>query len=227
MRKRGWGLLVAAVTSLLLILVLAWWSGWLVIPRLYGLAGTESGRPFTPPPLEGILRERNVPVPLSRPRLVVKKGEYALTLYDGEMPLKTYPIALGFAPRGDKELEGDGRTPEGEFYVCQKVEHPVQRYLGTRWLRLSYPMPDDAERGLAQGLITPHEYEAIIGAAAAKGIPPQKTRLGGGIGIHGGGYLRNGEIVRNWTLGCIALFDADIEEFYDLIPLGTPVVVLP
>lgn len=176
-------------------------------------------------PLRELARKKKVAWPLTNVRLVVDKSEYKLFLYTGDIYLKTYPIALGWQPVGEKRQEGDGRTPEGLYYVVQKAEHPRLKYLGSRWLRLSYPNQKDAKRGLRSGLINRQEYNQIVRAIKQKKIPPQDTSLGGGIGIHGGGYRKFGQLVRNWTAGCIALFNADIEEFYDFIKIGTPVLI--
>jgi murein L,D-transpeptidase YafK len=164
--------------------------------------------PSDRPPLEG---------PLSSPRIVVAKTARRLTLFSHGKAVRTYRTGLGFSPEGDKHREGDGRTPEGDFYVCTK--NPNSRY--TLSLGLSYPGVDDAERGLANGAITQDEHDAIVRAITAGKTPPWKTALGGEIFIHGRGAGSD------WTLGCIALDDEDIQELYPLIPVGTPVRIEP
>ena len=154
---------------------------------------------------------------LKSPKLVVKKSERKLYLYDEEKLIKTYDIALGFAPKGDKEREGDGKTPEGEFYVFTK-NPKSQFYLS---LGLSYPNAEAAERGLKTKLITQAEYNAIIKAIKEKKMPPQKTALGGEIYIHGGGTESD------WTWGCTALSNEEIRELFETIPVGTKVIVEP
>ena len=131
--------------------------------------------------------------------------------------LKSYRIALGTNPIGDKEVEGDGKTPEGEFYIFTK--NPTSKF--TLSLGISYPSPEDAERGLEKGLITNEEFAEILSASQAVVKPPQKTALGGEIYIHGGGT--DGD----WTRGCIALAENDIRELFDLIDRGTRVEILP
>lgn len=150
-------------------------------------------------------------------RLVVKKGERKLELYDGDSLLKTYKIALGFAPEGDKETEGDGKTPLGDFYVFTK--NPNSKFYLS--LGLSYPSADDAARGLRDNLITQEEHDAIIAAISEKRMPPQKTRLGGEIYIHGSGASRD------WTWGCVALEDEEMKEIFDAVPFGASVSILP
>ncbi len=154
---------------------------------------------------------------LISPNIVVRKAKRTLELFDGNKLLKTYKMVLGFAPTGDKEVEGDGRTPEGEFYVFTKnAESKFHVSLG-----ISYPAPDDAKRGLEKKLITSEDAEEIRKAIAEMGMPPQKTALGGEIYIHGGGT------VNDWTEGCIALKDVEIKELFDAVPVGTKVRILP
>src|SRR5215213_2656856 len=150
---------------------------------------------------------------LENPRLVVKKSERTLEIFDGDKLLKTYKIVLGFAPEGDKEQEGDGKTPLGEFYVFTKNEQS-RFYLS---LGLSYPSIDDAARGLKENLISPEEHAAIVKAVNEKRMPPQNTRLGGEIYIHGGG------IEKDWTWGCVALKNEEMKELFDVVPTGAKV----
>lgn len=154
---------------------------------------------------------------LSDPRIVVRKSERRLELYDGERLVKTCSVVLGFSPQGDKTEEGDGRTPEGEFYVFTKnAESKFHLSLG-----LSYPSNADAIRGLADGKITRIEHDAIISAIDKKEMPPQKTALGGEIYIHGGGT--DGD----WTWGCVALQNNEIEELFNAVRIGDVVTILP
>jgi murein L,D-transpeptidase YafK len=153
---------------------------------------------------------------LTAPRLVIRKKARALDVYDGERLVKTYTIALGFAPEGDKEREGDGKTPEGEFYVFTK-NPKSQFYLS---LGLSYPSKDDARRGLDSGLISIVEHDAIVKAINSRRMPPQKTKLGGEIYIHGGGTETD------WTWGCTALTNEDIEELFRAVEVGTRVDII-
>lgn len=154
---------------------------------------------------------------LENPRLVIGKKERKLEVFDGEKLVKTYPIVLGSAPVGDKEQEGDGRTPEGEFYIFTKNEKS-RFYLS---LGVSYPSIDDAARGLQAGMITPEEHDLIVEAVENREMPPQKTKLGGEIYIHGGGTLTD------WTDGCIALRNEEMKELFEAIPVGTAVSIVP
>jgi murein L,D-transpeptidase YafK len=151
------------------------------------------------------------------PKIVIRKSARVLLLYAGGTVVRTYRVGLGRDPVGDKEVEGDGRTPEGEFTITHR--NPESRY--TLSLELSYPSREDAERGLRAGLITPAQHDAIASAMDAGERPPWDTPLGGEIFIHGGGSTGD------WTVGCIALDDDDMRQLYDLVPVGTPVVIEP
>ena len=174
-------------------------------------------------PLREVLREKGVAVPVTEVTIVVDKSAHTLTLYSQGTWLKSYPAAIGDGGDGDKEVAGDHRTPEGTFYICEKaVLDPPDEYLGSRWMRLSYPSIEDAARGLEQQLIDRQTYDAIIAACVGGQTPPQNTALGGGIGIHGGSKPEWGS---HWTWGCIGLANSDIEDFYDYVPVGTRVVI--
>ncbi|HEV2668467.1 MAG TPA: L,D-transpeptidase family protein [Blastocatellia bacterium] len=165
--------------------------------------------------------------PEERYRILVKKGERKLYLYvweNGKERLaKTYQIALGNNPTGSKFRQGDGATPEGEYYITHKNARS-KFYLS---LGVSYPNITDADKGLKEGLITKVEHQAIVGAIRAKTKPPQNTRLGGDIFIHGGGTGKLFGSVRDWTLGCVALENEEIKELFEMIPLKTQVKIVP
>ena len=156
------------------------------------------------------------PLPrMKNPHLVVKKKDRRLELYDGEKLIKNYEIALGFAPESNKEKQGDGKTPEGEFYIFTKNDKS-KFYLS---LGISYPNIEDAERGLKAKLITKAQRDEIVQAIQNKKTPLQNTALGGEIYIHGGGSAGD------WTRGCVALKNEEIKELFDALPVGTIVKI--
>jgi len=165
--------------------------------------------------------------PEERYRILVKKGERKLYLYvwEGgkERLAKTYQISLGNNPTGSKRRQGDGATPEGDYYITHKNARS-KFYLS---LGVSYPNGADADKGLKEGLITKAEHQAIVGAIQAKTKPPQNTRLGGDIFIHGGGTGKLFGLVQDWTLGCVALENEEIKELFEMIPVKTPVRIVP
>jgi lipoprotein-anchoring transpeptidase ErfK/SrfK len=155
--------------------------------------------------------------------IAVDKSEHTLgILADGKL-MKTYHVELGDGGSGDKKVSGDHKTPEGTFYITEKsVLSPADYYLGTRWMELSYPNIEDAQRGLASGLISKKTYDSIVSAINMGVTPPQDTPLGGGVGIHGGSIPSFGS---NWTWGCVGLANKDVEDFYSYIKVGTKVVI--
>jgi len=154
--------------------------------------------------------------PRTGEHIVIFKAERKLLFYRGKKLIHSYKIGLGSIPQGAKLEAGDRKTPEGEYYVCSK--NPKSSFYLS--LGLSYPNAQDAARGLKSKFITQKQYEQIIGATKRKRRPPWDTPLGGEIFIHGDGATRD------WTLGYIALENADIKEVYGLVPLGTPVNIL-
>jgi murein L,D-transpeptidase YafK len=134
----------------------------------------------------------------------IHKVERRLDLKRGSVLLATYRVALGFAPQGHKEREGDGRTPEGEYQI--DARNPRSAFHLS--LRISYPNAKDKAH------------------ASALGVAP-----GGDIYIHG---LPNGmrkwllrHPARDRTTGCVAVTDMEIRELWSLVPTGTRVVICP
>ena len=127
----------------------------------------------------------------------VDKSERRMELLRDDKVIRTYRILLGDAPIGHKRQQGDERTPEGRYSIT--FRNDKSRFHLS--LRISYP--NDADRAQAQ----------------ARGVDP-----GGDIMIHGKtppGYSRD------WTDGCIALTDQQIEEVWRLVPVGTPIIISP
>ena len=156
-------------------------------------------------------------LPLARPRILVLKAKRQLILFDGEKAVRQYRVGLGLSPEGDKEREGDRRTPEGNYYVC--VKNARSNFLVS--LGLSYPNEEDAARGLRAGLITKSQHARILRAIKGKQIPPWNTALGGQIFIHGNGSQSD------WTWGCVALDNDMMQELFDAVPRGAPVTIKP
>lgn len=128
----------------------------------------------------------------------VHKADRKMYLFHNEKILKTYDVALGFAPVGPKQFEGDGKTPEGLYYITHR--NPDSNYHLS--LRVSYPNEED------------------IAFAKEAGEKP-----GGDIFIHG---APNEPVSRrDWTLGCVAVTDREMEMIYAMVDPGTPIYLLP
>lgn len=143
------------------------------------------------------------------------KRERRLELWQDEAMKRSFQIALGFSPEGRKLRDGDGRTPEGRYYICTRNRQSKF----TLFLGISYPNLRDAEHGLQGGLISREEYEEIKASVENGKRPCWETTLGGKIGIHGMGTARD------WTAGCIAMEDEDILWLWEHSELGDSVEI--
>jgi len=149
-------------------------------------------------------------------RIVVDKSDRLLHVWSGDTELVQWPVALGGHLR-DKVRQGDSATPEGEFrIVTRNSKSRFHLFLG-----LNYPLSEDADRGERDGLVTPAQAQAIRAADAKGALPNWNTRLGGAIGLHGGGSSAD------WTLGCIAVENEQIEEIWAATHYGARVRVQP
>ncbi|MCU0899678.1 MAG: L,D-transpeptidase family protein [Cypionkella sp.] len=128
----------------------------------------------------------------------VHKSDRKMYLLHHDRVLKTYDIALGFAPAGHKQFEGDGKTPEGTYFIDRR--NPNSEF----HLSLGISYPNAADRAFA----------------AAHGKSP-----GGDIFIHGGPNKKVSR--RDWTAGCVAVTDKEMERIYAMVKDGTPIHILP
>ena len=149
--------------------------------------------------------------------LEVFKEDRILKLWKEELLLGEYPIGLGFNPLGHKEKEGDGKTPEGRYYVCVKNSNS-RFYLS---LGVSYPGISDAENAIASDRITQSQYESIVSAINLGTSPPWNTPLGGEIMIHGNGSGSD------WTAGCVAVENDVMNILWEKCEVGTRIDIYP
>lgn len=137
-------------------------------------------------------------------RVVVTKSAKTLTLFSGSRVIATYPIALGFNPVGHKQREGDGRTPEGQYVLDYKKTNSAFH----KAIHISYPNSQDIEN------------------AKRLGVSP-----GGAIMVHGQknkfGWASFYTQSYNWTKGCIALSNEDIDAVWSAVETGTPIEIQP
>ena len=155
----------------------------------------------------------------------MEKSSQTVYVFKGERILERYPADLGTNFFADKERRGSvrepdhWRTPDGVFFVVRK--NPYSKFY--KALVLNYPNAEDAERGLASGLISKAQHDAIISAENDFRMPPMNTALGGWIEIHGDGTGARS----NWTQGCIAVENGHMDELWRWVEVGTPVFVVP
>jgi murein L,D-transpeptidase YafK len=140
----------------------------------------------------------------SADRVVIVKSARTMTLERGGQPIKTYKVALGGQPIGAKQQQGDHKTPEGEYFIDAKIAHS-QFYMA---LHLSYPSAEDRAR------------------ARKRGVSP-----GGDVEIHGlgkkYGWIGDRHRLTDWTDGCIAVTNEEIEDIFRIVPVGTHVEIKP
>lgn len=134
------------------------------------------------------------------PAIVVSKIDRSLTIYKHGRPFKTYEIGIGRNGLADKLLAGDGATPEGSYRVIKKLSRSRYR----KALLLNYPNDEDRREFLR---------------LKKRGLIPKRAGMGGLIEIHGGGK-------EGMTYGCVSLENRDMDEVFELVPLGTPVAVV-
>ncbi len=131
-------------------------------------------------------------------RILVTKSTHTLVLYSHGAVLRTYKVALGRAS-GAKEKQGDNRTPEGHYKIASHNAHSSCHLA----LHISYPNADDRARHRSGGDVEIH------------GLP------------NGLGYLGALHRAADWTYGCIAVTNAEMDEIYKLVPNGTPIDIEP
>jgi len=156
--------------------------------------------------LLGLTVSASADVPQRATRILVRKTAHELVLYRGDAVVKRYQAAIGPGGVGVKHREGDKVTPVGHYHVT--MHQPSQFHL---FLRLDYPNADDRKR-----------FAGLV----ASGQLPKEATVGSDIGIHGAPpqpeWKTTHKLV-DWTLGCVAVDDGEIDEIGALVADGTPV----
>ena len=144
------------------------------------------------------------PAPAKADSILVLKKDHLLELLSAGKVIRTYKVALGSGGLPPKERQGDARTPEGHYVIDSR--NAASQY--HKALHISYPNADDRKR------------------AARLGVAP-----GGDVMIHGlpngKGLIGAAHRLYDWTLGCVAVTDQEIDEIWTLVPVGTPVEIRP
>jgi murein L,D-transpeptidase YafK len=180
---------------------------------------TQVGTVAVSPPLP----PQPKPVVPAEPWLLVDTKAETLTVMTGTRPVEVfYNLAFGSHGVGFKSRRGDEVTPVGNFRVGWV--NPNSRF--KLFFGLDYPNREYADRAYQQGRIDASTYRRIVNALAMGKTPPQNTPLGGQIGIHGLG-AGDPDIHKhfNWTSGCIALDNAQIERLSKWVQIGTRVEI--
>ena len=155
----------------------------------------------------------------------IVKSEQVLNLKRGNHTLQSFKIAYGKGDRAPKRKRGDNRTPIGNYQVLDFKSDSKFHY----FMQINYPNMIDAWHGYKDRLISPAEYKQIAISFKNQEMPPQDTALGGYIGIHGLGEITDDKIkihaALNWTEGCIALTNDEINILRKYVTKGTPVLI--
>ena len=181
------------------------------------------------PPSEFIKNHRKLPVPQQEANLVlIDQESYKMRLYRNGQSLGEYEISLGQGS-GQKQIQGDNKTPKGMYFVIQKHRGKFPgsfgEYFGGHWIKVNYPNKYDAARGKADGLISARQA-AEISSKWEKRLPTlQNTKLGGGIGFHGWNKEWSDDGARHLSWGCVVMHIYDIKKLFDRIPENSMVVI--
>jgi murein L,D-transpeptidase YafK len=140
--------------------------------------------------------------------ILIVKSDYELKVYDKDGWYATYPVVFGSKSLDDKMMAGDRKTPEGEYHITSKRLHEKWN----KMMLIDYPTQADMEK---------------FNQRKSQGLIPKAAKIGGGIAIHG--TWPHDEIAvdlyQNWTNGCIALKNEDVDELYDMVQIGTKVTI--
>jgi murein L,D-transpeptidase YafK len=156
--------------------------------------------------LTGLTNKTPVPLPggTEIDSICIKKAKREMEIFSKGKLLKSYDVSLGSNPEGPKRFEGDCKTPEGLYSIDFK--NPESKY--HLFLGISYPNADDSAFAKSHG-----------------------KSAGSAVGIHGlpngSGHIGRAHLKRDWTLGCIAVTNKEIEEIYEATDIGTPIFIMP
>jgi murein L,D-transpeptidase YafK len=147
---------------------------------------------------------QQAPTPARAESILILKKDHVLELLAGGKVIRTYKVALGQGGLAAKQREGDARTPEGHYTIDSRSAASAYH----RALHISYPNAEDRNRAVKLGV-----------------------RPGGAVMIHGlpngKGFVGATHRLYDWTLGCVAVTDSEIDEIWNLVPVGTPVEIRP
>jgi len=158
--------------------------------------------------------------------LVVLRSEHQLIVKKNGITLRTFKVAFGSGGKKAKLREGDHTTPKGKYQI-NRMRDSDRFHL---FLQLNYPNMNDAKRALKNHSISRQQYRDILNAHSKGKLPPQNTALGGEIGLHGIGIETKDKLeihqIADWTQGCIAMRNYEIEELSRYIEVGTVISII-
>lgn len=180
-------------------------------------------------PTAFISDHRTLLIPEKEKTLVlVDQQNYKARLYENGVMRNEFDVSFGQG-RGQKELEGDNKTPKGMYFVVQKhkgqFDGPYAAYYGGHWIKINYPNQYDADRGVARGIISETQRDQIRFSWQKRGLTLQNTKLGGGIGFHGWNKEWSNDGPRHLSWGCVVMHLKDLGNFYDRVSEGAMVII--
>jgi len=193
----------------------------LCLPASVAMANVPTGE--QPDLVETLISRAHVPHYSNEVWVLIDDKEATLSVYRGNALVEHYaPISLGRSGAKTQRLRGSNVTPKGEFRI-NRFNHESKWNI---FVGLDYPTPAHARMALNTGVYTQQDYDDYFDYYRRNGAPPQNTVLGGAIGVHGLGSA-DPDIHQqfHWTEGCVALTNAQIERFSQLIGIGTRVVI--
>jgi murein L,D-transpeptidase YafK len=155
--------------------------------------------------------------------LLVDTAARKIEIKEGDKTVETlHKIAIGRGGAGSKTHRGDNITPMGTYRIGWIGEKSSFR----KFFGLTYPSVEDAQKALRKGVINQFTFNRIADAQQFNGIPPQNTPMGGQVGIHGLGTADpTVHEIFDWTHGCIALTNRQIDQLSEWIDTGTVVKI--
>lgn len=180
-------------------------------------------------PADFVAARRILPVPAAEPSLaLISHDAQQLRLYREGAEVGRFQVGFG-QEAGPKLRQGDNRTPKGLYYITQKSTGPfggpVAAYFGGYWMRLNYPNAFDAARAVDEGWISAEEQRSISRNWRTRRETTKRTRLGGGIGLHGWAYEWSDDDSRAMSWGCVVMHLYDAPAIYAEVREGTMVVL--
>ena len=157
--------------------------------------------------------------------LVISRSSQNLKIMNGKQIVKQFHIAYGKGGKGAKRILGDEKTPLGVYRIINFKGNSKFYY----FMQLDYPNLLDAWYGYKNKIINATEFKHITTAIKNNNTPPQNTKLGGYIGIHGLGNTTDQKLAIhnevNWTQGCIAMTNEEINDLKKYVGIGTRVII--
>ena len=198
-RTRGWSASPAEMTT-----------------KAYRARAEQDAAAAEPPPAAPVAVAPVAPPAPSIPNdglaIVVEKHRRTLSVFNDGVPVRQFPVVIGRNGSGPKRYEGDMRTPEGAYRVMDKRRHARWSY----FIDINYPNEHDVEA-----------YAKAVSDGRIPVIGGEYMGIGGSVGIHGSDHHAEQKAGKDWTRGCVAMYNDDVAVVYDLVEPGTPVLILP